>query len=55
MLQSIQYAGKLLEQTEDVDELLEKTDKINWLNVRILAQKAVQVRGKNLQFIKHSF
>ena len=50
MLQSIQYAGKLLEQTEDVDELLEKTDKINWLNVRILAQKAVQVRGKNLQF-----
>ena len=50
MLHSIQYAGKLLEQTEDVDELLEKTDKINWLNVRILAQKAVQVRGKNLQF-----
>ncbi|MBX9836913.1 MAG: hypothetical protein K2X69_01230, partial [Silvanigrellaceae bacterium] len=50
MLQSIQYAGKLLEQTEDVDELLDKTDKINWLNVRILAQKAVQVRGKNLQF-----
>lgn len=50
MLQSIQYAGKLLEHTEDVDELLEKTDKINWLNVRILAQKAVQVRGKNLQF-----
>ncbi|MGY3803392.1 hypothetical protein ACWNT8_04940 [Pigmentibacter ruber] len=50
MLHSIQYAGKLLEQTEDVDELLEKTDKINWLNVRILAQKAIQVRGKNLQF-----
>ena len=50
MLHSIRYAGKLLEQTEDVDELLEKTDKINWLNVRILAQKAVQVRGKNLQF-----
>lgn len=50
MLHSIQYAGKLLEQTEDVDELLEKTDRINWLNVRILAQKAIQVRGKNLQF-----
>lgn len=50
MLHSIHYAGKLLEQTEDVDELLEKTDKIYWLNVRILAQKAVQVRGKNLQF-----
>ncbi|APJ02708.1 ATP-binding protein [Silvanigrella aquatica] len=50
MLHSIRYAGKLLEQTEDVDELLEKTDKINWLNVKILAQKAVQVRGKNLQF-----
>jgi signal transduction histidine kinase len=50
MLHSIRYAGKLLEQTEDVDELLEKTDKIYWLNVRILAQKAVQVRGKNLQF-----
>ncbi len=52
MLKSIGYAGKLLEQTEDVDELLEKADKINWLNVKILAQKAVQVRGKNLQFFQ---
>jgi hypothetical protein len=52
MLDSIQFAGKLLEQTEDVDDLLQKTEKIKWLNVRILAQKAVQVRGKNLQFFQ---
>lgn len=55
MLHSIQFAGKLLEQTEDVDELLEKTERINWLNVRILAQKAIQVRGKKFTVFSNSY
>ncbi len=40
MIRSVGYAGRLLA----------RTDKILWTNVNMLSQKALQVRGRNLQY-----
>ena len=50
MLKSVSFAGGLLGSSENTSELLDKTEKIKWTNVGTLAQRALQVRGKNLQY-----
>ncbi len=50
MLKSLAYAGKILGKTANVDDLVQKTDLISWTNVSLLTKKAVQVRGRNLQY-----
>jgi hypothetical protein len=50
MFDSVSYAGKLLGSHENTDELIEGARKIRWRNVATLTQKALTVRGKNLQY-----
>jgi hypothetical protein len=50
MINSVQFAGSLLGSSENTVDLIEKTEQINWTNVGGLAQRALQVRGKNLQY-----
>lgn len=50
MFDSVKYAGKLLGSREDTDELIEDTKSIRWRNVATLTQKALVVRGRNLQY-----
>jgi hypothetical protein len=50
MLKSVSYAGKLLSSSGNTSELLDQTDRIRWTNVGTLTQRALQVRGKNLQY-----
>jgi hypothetical protein len=50
MIRSVSYAINLLGCSENTSYLLEKTEQIRWTNVGALAQRALQVRGKNLQY-----
>ncbi|MES2614618.1 MAG: hypothetical protein V4591_04300 [Bdellovibrionota bacterium] len=50
MLRSVSFAGGLLGSSDNTSELLDNTAKIKWTDVGILAQRALQVRGKNLQY-----
>lgn len=50
MLKSVSFAGSLLGSSDNTSELLDKTEKIKWTDVGTLAQRALQVRGKNLQY-----
>ncbi len=50
MIKSVSYAGGLLGSSDNTTELLDNTEGIRWRNVGILAQRALQVRGRNLQY-----
>lgn len=50
MLKSVSFAGKLLGSSDNTSELLDNTEKIRWSDVGTLTQRALQVRGRNLQY-----
>lgn len=50
MLRSVSYASKLLVSSAHTAELINNVEKIRWIDVNLLTQKALQVRGHNLQF-----
>lgn len=50
ILNSVSFASKLLASTENTAELIDKTEQIRWSDVFMLTQKALLVRGRNLQY-----
>ncbi len=50
IVRSITSVGRLLGSSADTQILLSETENIRWTDVATIAQKALQVRGQNLQY-----